>query len=521
MKRDLRQSGWLKGLNRGVALGSKLVVLALVAFGVAQALRLDEGQPTAFERLSGAIVEYFGWWYMGLVSAALVLVIVLMLSPAGNIRLGKDDERPEFSWPAWFSMLFAAGMGIGLVFWGVAEPVTHLSGNPYAPVGGGEAEAARAAIAVSFFHWGLHPWGIYALVGAGLAFFAYRRNLPLTVRSALYPFIGDRIYGPLGHVVDVLAIVATTVGVATSLGFGVQQINAGLEELVGWRISLANQLILIATITFAAVVSVISGLDRGIKILSSMNLLLAVCLMIFIASVGPTADILNSLALGMRDYATGLFAMSTPHPTAEGQAWQGAWTTFYWGWWISWSPFVGLFIARISRGRTLREFMLGVLIAPTLVTFIWIATLGGSALNEIANGDAAGIAQDVNENVALSLYSLINSISAGAVAVVAGSLATFLVVVFFITSSDSGTLVTNTMLSVGNPNPPVEHRVIWGVSEGAVAAVLLAAGGLAALQAAAISAALPFSIVIALMAGGLVTGLWQEVRSRPQAAPAE
>lgn len=503
------RSGWLKGLNPTVAITSKALVLALVLFGV-----LATGvASSAFVTVRDAITASLGWWYLWLVLGALVFVIGLAASPAGRIRLGRDDERPSYSWPTWFAMLFASGMGIGLVYWGVAEPVMHyVNGAPITPGDPSHAQSSRSALAVAFFHAGLHPWSVYALSGAALAYFSYRQGLPLTVRSALHPLIGARIYGPIGHAADILAVLATTLGVATSLGFGVQQINAGLDSLIGWRISVSHQIILIGLITTAAVISVASGLDRGIRFLSQINILLAAALLAFVAAVGPTAQIIETAAQGVLGYARNFIAMSLPQTSPAGAEWQASWTTFFWAWWVSWAPFVGLFIARISRGRTLREFILGAVLAPTLASIVWIGVVGGAAMVEMGAGDAAGINAAIANDPAMSFYALLGSLTAGWVSVFISAAATLLVVVFFVTSSDSGTFITNTILSVGAQNPPLGHRIVWGVSEGAVAAVLLAAGGLGALQAAAISAALPYSFIMAAMALGLTLALIKELR---------
>ncbi len=504
------ESGWLKGLNPTVALTSKIVVVALVLFGVT----MTETASGAFNALRDGILAVLGWWYVTLVALSLAFMAALFLTPAGSIRLGKDTDRPEFSWLSWFAMLFAAGMGIGLVFWSVAEPVYHLADNPFLDASPTDAERRDTAMRVTFFHWGLHPWAIYGVLAAGLAYFAYRKDLPLTIRSALHPLIGDRIYGPIGHTADILAVIATSVGVATSLGFGVQQINAGLNILLGWEISPANQLILIVLVTSAAIISVASGLDKGIKFLSHTNVWLATLVLLFVASFGPTATLIDRFLSATGDYAMNVLWMSLPWiDVYDDRGWQASWTTFYWGWWISWSPFVGMFIARISRGRTIREFTLGVLVVPALVTFVWMSIMGGTALSSIANGDPGGIAEAVNDDVSLSLYALLQMLDPGLIGTIVAAAATILVAVFFITSADSGTLVITTILAMGHTRPPLFHRVLWGGATGAIAAVLLMADGLSALQAAAISAALPFSFVMAAMATGLAASLFQEVAS--------
>ncbi|MGF1605420.1 MAG: BCCT family transporter [Rhodothalassiaceae bacterium] len=504
------ENGWLKGLNPTVALVSKGVIAVFVLFGV---LMTDTASVT-FTALKDNIIAAVSWLYIGGVAVALVIVLWLMVSRFGAIKLGRPEDKPEFSLFAWFSMLFAAGMGIGLVFWSVAEPITHLHGTPFSPAIDNE-RAAEVALRVTYFHWGLHPWAIYALVGMIFAYFGFRRGLPLTVRSALYPLIGDRIYGPIGHGVDILSIFATTFGVATSLGFGAAQINTGLNALFGVEISLGFQLMIVAVITGFAVISVASGLDRGIKLLSEGNLWLSIGLLGFVLVFGPTAYLIESFLQATGDYLQNIVWMSLWTDVNMNRGWQADWTTFYWGWWISWSPFVGMFIARISRGRTIREFLLGVLFVPTVLTFLWLAILGGTALHvELFEG--GGIAQAVDEDITLALYAMLERLDPGLLGSLIAGLATLLIATYFITSSDSGTLVVNTILSVGDPNPPVGHRVIWGISEGAVAAILLAAGGLAALQAAAISAALPFSIILIFMTAGFLRAVTQEVPKSPR-----
>lgn len=506
------ERGWLKGLNPTVALTSMAAVLLLVAYGALEATGIVSPPPgwnSLFEALSAGIIRGMGWWYTLLVAGVLVFSAWLMFSRVGRIRLGLDDERPAFPLLAWFAMLFAAGMGIGLVFWSVAEPVSHFQDNPFL-VPGDVPLAERTAMRLTLFHWGLHPWAIYGVMAAGFGYFSYRKGLPLTVRSALFPLIGARIYGPIGHAADILAVFATTVGVATSLGFGAQQVNAGLNYLFGVGLSMPVQLVLIAVITTIAVVSVASGLDRGIKLLSQINIWLAAGLLVFVATMGPTATLVDAFVQNVGDYLQNLTYLSLWTDAYRGSGWRIDWTTFYWAWWISWSPFVGMFIARISRGRTVRELMMGVLITPTLVTFAWLTVMGGTALSEIVAGDPAGILAAVNEDVSLSLYALIDALAPGWIGALVAVAATVLVVLFYVTSADSGTLVTATILSLGDPDPPMAHRVFWGVGKGAVAAVLLAAGGLAALQAAAISAALPFSVVMVAMCVGLAEALHRE-----------
>ena len=501
-------SGWLKGLNPTVAIVSKSLILVFVLFGF---LMTDLASAT-FAAVQSSIIATLSWLYIAIVALALIIVLWLMVGRFGNVKLGQPDEKPEFGYFSWFCMLFAAGMGIGLIFWSIAEPVTHFQGNPFTSHVEDPA-AAQTAMRVTFLHWGLHPWAIYSLIGLILAYFGFRKGLPLTVRSALHPLIGDRIYGPIGHAVDILSIFATTFGVATSLGLGAAQINTGLEHLFGLSVSVPHQLIIIGVITAVAVASVASGLDRGIKLLSQANIWMAAALLAFVFSFGPTGFLIEYFLQTLGDYMQNIVWMSVWTDANQNRGWQASWTTFYWGWWISWAPFVGMFIARISRGRTIREFIAGVLLMPTLVTFIWLSIMGGTALHMQLHG-VADIAGAVNESTTLALYSTIEALDPGLVGTIIAGFATLLIATFFITSSDSGTLVVNTILSLGSRNPPLEHRVLWGISEGAVAAALLLAGGLSALQAAAISAALPFAVIMIFMTIGLIKALHDEVPRR-------
>ncbi len=398
-------------------------------------------------------------------------------------------------------MLFSAGMSIGLLFYGVAEPMFHFSASPIAEPG--TIEAARVAMDFTFLHWGLHPWALYALVGLALAFFAFNRNLPLSIRSAFYPLFGERIYGPIGNTIDIMATVATMFGVATSLGLGVQQVNAGLNHLLGVPQTLVVQLVLIAAITSIATWSVVRGLDSGIKVLSYANMFAAGALLLFVLLVGPTLFILNALVENVGYYVQQFASLSTWDETYEGTEWQNGWTVFYWGWWISWSPFVGMFIARVSYGRTVREFIKGVLFVPTILTFVWMTTFGNSAL-DIELFGAGGIAAAVQENIPVSLFVLLERFPLDTVT---ATLAVIVVVTFFVTSSDSGSLVIDIITAGGNPDPPKPQRIFWAVLEGLVAAALLVAGGLVALQTAAITTGLPFAIVLLGMCYSLHKGL--------------
>ncbi|HEC86185.1 MAG TPA: BCCT family transporter [Thioploca sp.] len=558
MKAYRAESGLFKGLNPTVALFSIMVVVIFVLFGTLK----PELATNTFNTLKNYIISGLNWYYIGVVAFFLFFVIWLMLSRYGNVRLGDDDEKPEFSYFSWFAMLFSAGMGIGLVFYSIAEPIYHFQSNPFIAEGL-TPEAAEVAMRLTFLHWGLHPWAIYVVVGLSLAYFAYRKKLPLTIRSALYPLIGDKIYGPIGHAVDILAVFGTVFGLATSLALGAQQMDTGLAHLFKYKsyasienaakesyvaqqcatlavetekpacVEVATKefpkpfplslIILIAVVTVIATWSVVSGVGRGVKILSVFNLGLSILLLVFFLVWGPTSYLLNSLLQNTGDYLAAIIPLSLWTDTYKNTGWQSGWTTFYWAWWIAWAPFVGIFIARISRGRTIREFIIGVLLVPTTLAFVWITLLGGTALhlelfhtivNEadktVAAIGQAGIIEAVNKNMTVALYTTFEKMDVGFIGTIAAGLATILIASYFITSSDSATLVICTILSIGHEEPPVRYRVFWGVGEGAVAGVLLTLGGLQALQTASITAALPFSFVMLVMVYGLMKALRQE-----------
>lgn len=460
-----------------------------------------------FTSINSWIVETVGWFYALSVSVILVTCLFLAFSSLGQIRLGPDHSTPDYSYISWFAMLFSAGMGIGLLFFGVAEPIMHYAAPPE---GAPETwQSARAAMEITYFHWGLHAWAIYVVVGMSLAYFSFRCGLPLTIRSALYPIIGDRIYGPIGHAVDVFAVIGTLFGVATSLGLGVSQVNAGLAYLFGLPTGTSVQITLIALITGAATISVVSGLDKGIKRLSELNMLLACVLLVCVIAAGPTLLIFNSYVENLGNYLQTMFQRSLDLKVyEEGDAWLGDWTIFYWGWWVSWSPFVGMFIARISRGRTIREFVLGVLLVPSLVSFLWFTAFGNSALFLELAGDGAGIAVAVSENMPVALFKFLENLP---FAEITSLMAIVLVVTFFVTSSDSGSLVIDIITVGGKTNTAVWQRVFWAVSEGLVAAILLLAGGLGALQTATVASALPFTVVVLFATFGLVRALRAEM----------
>lgn len=466
-------------------------------------------EATAFFNSALAIITNSTGWFLILAANMFILAaLYFAFGRFGNIRIGGKDAKPEFSRLAWFAMLLSAGMGIGLMFWSVGEPMYHyMSPSPmFNGIPGSTPEAAQAAMGVTYFHWGLHPWAIYAIVGLGLAFFAYNRGLPLTVRSIFYPILGNRIYGFWGNLIDVLSVLATLVGLATSLGLGVQQVNAGLNFLFGIQISTTVQVTLIALITLLATLSVVSGLDGGVKRLSEGNMGLAALFMLLLLILGPTVLILGGFTQNLGFYLTKLPQLSLWTETFQKSNWQGSWTVFYWAWWISWSPFVGMFIARISKGRTVKEFILSVMLIPTLLSFVWMSVFGGSALSLQASG-TADIAAAVKANVATAMFVMLEQFP---LTNVLSLVAIILVAVFFITSSDSGSLVVDHLTSGGKLDSPVPQRVFWAIMEGVVAAVLLIGGGLKTLQTASVSTGLPFAIILLFIIYSLYIGFSQE-----------
>jgi choline/glycine/proline betaine transport protein len=493
--------------NPAVFVSSVLVIAMFLIVGVVATPTLGR----VFETVQSTIAATLDWYYVLVVSGFLVFVVWLGASRFGRLRLGGEEERPRYRYLTWFAMLFTAGMGIGLVFWSVAEPLSHLADPPMAEAG--SPGAAREAMQFTFFHWGLHAWGVYVVVGLSLAYFAYRHDLPLTVRSALYPLLGERIHGRWGDVVDVFAVFGTMFGVATSLGFGILQVNAGLASLGLLEQSTAMQLLLIAAVTAAAIVSLLLGLDKGILRLSLTNLGVGTALMLFVLAAGPTVFVLRSFVEQVGVYAQQLPSMMFWTDARADSGWQEAWTIFYWGWWMSWSPFVGMFIARVSRGRTVREFVFGVLLVPVALTFLWMAIFGNSAL-AIDGATGGQLADAVAEDPAVALFELLGQLPLTSVTTV---LAILLVATYFVTSSDSASLVIDLLTSGGNVDPPKRQRVFWAVLEGAVAGVLLAAGagGLEALQTAAITTALPFSLIMILACVGLVRALYVDERGQP------
>ena len=493
------------GINRPVFGISALLIVCFSIYGSA----FNEHAAASFLSVQKLLVENFGWFYMAVVALFFLFILYMAFSRYGSIRLGPDDSEPDYSYFTWTAMLFSAGIGVGLMFFGVAEPITHFAKPPVGE--GGTVEAAEKAMLITYFHWGLQAWGTYIVVGLALAYFAYRKGLPLTVSSALYPLIGDKIYGGIGNTVNVLAVLGTMFGIATSLGLGVLQVNAGLNYLFGLEISGFNQVMLIGLITLVATMSVVAGLDSGIKRLSQINALLAVLLLLFLLFAGPTVLLLNSFVQNLGNYLSNMVSLSFHMYAYESTDWMGGWTLFYWAWWISWSPFVGMFIARVSRGRTIREFVIGVLLMPAGFTFIWLSIFGNSALFLELAGSGVGISEAVVNDMPTALFVLLQHLPwTSAVSFVA----IILIVIVFVTSSDSGSLVIDVITSGGNENAPVWRRVFWAVSQGVVASVLLLAGGLSALQTASISSAFPFAFVMLFICLGLLKGIKNDSSER-------
>jgi choline/glycine/proline betaine transport protein len=474
-------------VDKAVFWPASSVLLLLVAIA---GLR-PEASERIFQSLQAGIVHYASWYYVLVVAIVLLSVLFFAFSRFGDIKLGPDHSQPDYSYASWFAMLFAAGMGIGLMFFGVAEPVMHFLEPPRGS--GGTTAAAGEAMKLTYFHWGLHAWAIYAIVALVLGYFAYRHNLPLTMRSAFYPLIGERIYGPWGAAVDVFAVVCTTCGVATSLGYGVLQINSGLSYLFGLEVSPMVQVMLIIGTMLLATISVVLGLDTGIKRLSELNISLSILLMIGVLAAGPTIIILQTTMQNLGSYVGDIVAKTFNLYAYDPTDWLGGWTIFYWGWWLSWSPFVGLFIARISRGRTIREFVFGAMLVPGLFTLLWMGVFGNSGIELILHQGAEELGQAVRDNQAVALFRFLEYLPFSKLL---SMISLAMVVVFFVTSADSGAMVLNMLSAQGRDDTPAVQRVFWSAVIGVIAIVLLLAGGLASLQTAAIASALPFSLAL-------------------------
>lgn len=500
--------------------GKVFTISALVAvIFVVLTLALQTDVEPLFTALRDWLTHHMAWFFIGAANIFVLLCLGLIVSPLGRVRIGGREATPDFSYLTWFSMLFAAGMGIGLMFYGVAEPVSHFDAamggvtvengvrTDWAPLGGAAGNAAEAqslAMAATIFHWGLHPWAIYAIVALALAIFSFNKGLPLAVRSIFYPILGERVWGWPGHVIDILAVFATLFGLVTSLGIGAEQAAGGIEHLFGIEATNASKVLLIIAITLVALCSVVSGLEKGVRRLSEINIFLAFLLLAFVIIAGPTAAIALGFFENLGAYLTHLPALSNPVGREDVNFTQG-WTAFYWAWWISWSPFVGMFIARISRGRSVREFLIAVLLVPSLVSVLWMTTFGGSAFEQIGAG-LNGVADAALE---LKLFALLAELPLSGIM---SFIAIVLVIMFFITSSDSGSLVIDTITAGGKVNAPVVQRVFWASIEGVIAIALLLGGGLVALQAMAVSTGLPFTIVLMVGCISIVKGLMSEPR---------
>ncbi|WP_339692242.1 BCCT family transporter [Celeribacter baekdonensis] len=497
---------------------SALTVIAFVVF----TLLFPELAGSTFSAVFSFVTKSFDWFFIGAADIFVILCLVIVISPYGKIRLGGPDAKPDFTYTSWFAMLFAAGMGIGLMFYGVSEPLSHFSSSlggvvvgengirtDWAPLGaamGNEAEAIRLGMAASIFHWALHPWAIYAIVALSLALFSYNKGLPLTIRSAFYPIFGERVWGWPGHVIDILAVFATLFGLATSLGLGAAQANSGFNKLFGMPISDTSQVILICGITAVALFSVIRGLEAGVKLLSEINMGVAFVLWAFVLIAGPTLLLATDMLDFLGAYLKYLPALSNPIGREDVNFAQG-WTSFYWAWWISWSPFVGMFIARVSRGRTVREFIISVLLVPSLVCVAWMSVFGGSAISQVVRDGYTAVAEAA---LPLQLFTMLDAMPWTSITSFIGII---LVIVFFVTSSDSGSLVIDTIAAGGKVDAPVPQRVFWCLFEGVIAIVLLlSAGGLGTLQSMVISTGLPFTVVLLVMCVAIWRGLASEPR---------
>jgi choline/glycine/proline betaine transport protein len=485
-------------LNKKVFGSASAIIIALLLYTAT----LPKQAQSLFTLIQASIIENGSWFYVLTVAFIFFFVIFLGVSRYGDIRLGPDHSTPDYSLVSWLSMLFAAGMGIGLMFFGVAEPLMHYLSPPTAETG--TVAAVQEAMKMTFFHWGLHAWAIYAIVALVLAYFSYRHNLPLTLRSALYPLIGDRIYQWPGHLVDVFAVVSTVFGVATSLGLGASQVNAGFSYLFGIEVSLTNQIIIMCGITSLAVISVATGLDKGIKILSETNMILAVILLLLIFVLGPTVFLLQAYLQNIGDYLADIVHNTFNLFAYKKTDWIGGWTIFYWGWWLAWAPFVGLFIARISRGRTIREFIIGVMLIPTVFTLFWMTIFGNSAIDLVYNQGIVGLGEMVSKDSSVALFVFLENFPLSSVL---SFFSVLMIIIFFVTSCDSGAMVVDMLCSHGKNDTPLWQRVYWAVGIGIVAAILLLAGGLNALQTMTIASALPFTLVLLLAIAGLIKSL--------------
>lgn len=488
---------------------SAVIVLLFVVLTLA----LQDTIAPIYDAIFGFLTGNLAWFFILAANIFVILCIGLIFSPLGKIRIGGAEAKPDFTYMGWFSMLFAAGMGIGLMFFGVNEPLTHFGtafdGSSWAPLAGAEGNAAGAealAMAATIFHWGLHPWAIYAVVALSLALFSFNKGLPLSMRSVFYPILGERVWGWPGHVIDILAVFATLFGLATSLGLGATQAAAGLTYLFGAPESDITMILLIIGITMIAIASIVAGVDKGVQLLSKINIIMAAVLLFFVIAVGPTLMIATGFFENLWNYAVHLPALSNPFGREDANFSQG-WTAFYWAWWISWSPYVGMFIARVSRGRTVREFLVSVLIVPSVVSVLWMTTFGGTAIDQYVN---QGIDAVRDAGVDLQLFVMLEQLP---LSQITSFVAIVLVVVFFVTSSDSGSLVIDSITAGGKVDAPTPQRVFWAIIEGAIAIALLLGGGLTALQTMAVSTGFPFTIILLVACYAIIKGLMSEPKA--------
>ncbi|AIM16901.1 MULTISPECIES: BCCT family transporter [Neobacillus] len=488
-----------------VFITSIILTLIFIIWGVFFTDNLAKVTDTIYQ----GSIDYLGWVYVGATFFFVIFSVYLLFSKYGDIRLGKKTDRPDFNTGSWLAMLFGAGMGIGIVYWSVAEPVTHYTKPPYGE--GYTIEAANTAMKYTFFHWGLHPWAIYTVIGLALAFFQYNKKLPASISSAFYPVLGDRIYGPIGKTIDILSIFATVFGIATSLGLGAMQVTAGMHDLFGVPNELWIQLIVIIVATVLFMISVNTGLEKGIQYLSNAAMIFSFAIMLLILIVGPTLTTIkvffNTTGLYINDFIHMSLRLK---PFGEGE-WIASWTLFYWAWWIAWAPFVGMFIARVSKGRTIREFVIGVLIAPTLGTCLWMSIFGGSALKMVQDAGNSGLAEFITKNISLSIFTFFDHLPLSSVLSIFGFA---VIAIYYITVADTATFVLGMLSEGGTLNPSNKIKMTWGVIQSAVAAVLLLAGGLNVLQTASIAAALPFAIIMVIMCYSLLKGLKSEAEAQ-------
>lgn len=488
-----------------------MISAVLIVLFVIITIMLPTSSKEVLDGVKSWSINNFDWLFMLGGNLFVLFCIALIFSPLGKIRLGGKGAKPEYSRLSWFAMLFAAGMGIGLMFWSVAEPVAYFTawyGTPFG-VEANTKEAADLAMAATMYHWGVHPWAMYGVVALSLAFFSYNKGLPLTVRSAFYPLLGERVWGWPGHIIDLLAVLATMFGLATSLGLGAQQASSGLNYLFDIGAGINTQIGIIILVTAIAIISVIRGINGGVKLLSSLNMIVAGILLVFVFFAASSFELIKEIFSTATNYAVNIIPLSN-WVGREDDTFLHGWTIFYWAWWISWSPFVGMFIARVSKGRTVREFLTAVLVIPTLVTIVWMSTFGGTALEQVVNGEGA-LAEGITE-VSLAMFQMLENLPLSSIT---SFLAIVLVLVFFITSSDSGSLVIDSITSGGKVDAPVSQRVFWAVLEGLIAGALLYVGGkeaLQALQAGAVSTGLPFAVILIIMCVSLLKGLSSELK---------